>query len=234
MSSLPQVAAAMQHVLTTVADEAASRTGFVRRRSKVSGAVFVQNLVLGWLGNPQAGGADLTRTPAGLGVGLSRQALSQRGGPSAAALLKEVLEAAVRTLVVAHPVAVPLLARFNGGLRPGQFHGRPAAGVPSGGGGSTTRRRLPPPENEKSATTAPSLARSSTTASSVVLFPSSATANVDQTVTVAWTKSPGAVAMFMYLLIARPVRSPVASQAPIPAPAKGCTSVRVPSAGKIV
>lgn len=114
MTSLPQVAAAMQQVLTVVADEAAERTGFIRRRRKLTGALFVQILVLGWLGQPQAGAAALTRTAAALGVGLSRQGLSQRFGQPAAALLQEVLAAAVGQLVAAAPVAVPLLARFRG------------------------------------------------------------------------------------------------------------------------
>jgi hypothetical protein len=104
----------MRHVLTTVADEAAASTGFVKRRRKLTGARFVQLLVLGWLGQPQAGAAALTRTAAALGVGLSRQGLSQRFGPPAAALLKAVLEAAVTQVVAAAPVAGPLLGRFHG------------------------------------------------------------------------------------------------------------------------
>ncbi len=114
MSSLPQVVAALRHVLTVVADEAAERVGFVQRRRKLTGALFVQILVLGWWGQPQAGAAALTRTAAALGVGLSRPGLSQCFGRPAAALLREVLAAAVGQVVAATPVAVPLLARFGG------------------------------------------------------------------------------------------------------------------------
>ncbi len=59
MSSLAQVATAMQHVLTEVADEAARQTGFVQRQSKLTGALFAQTTVLGWLAQPQASLAEL-------------------------------------------------------------------------------------------------------------------------------------------------------------------------------
>jgi hypothetical protein len=104
----------MPHVLTTVAAEAATRPGFLQRRRKLTGALFVQILGLGWLSNPPAGVAALTRPAAALGAGLRRQGLSQRFGRPAAELRKAVLEAAVIQVVTAHPVAVPLLARFTG------------------------------------------------------------------------------------------------------------------------
>jgi hypothetical protein len=50
----------MPHVLTTVAAEAATRPGFLQRRRKLTGALFVQILGLGWLSNPPAGVAALT------------------------------------------------------------------------------------------------------------------------------------------------------------------------------
>ena len=52
MASIPQVARALQGLLTATADAAAAESGFVRRVRKVTGAAFVQALVLGWLMYP--------------------------------------------------------------------------------------------------------------------------------------------------------------------------------------
>ena len=116
MSSLPQVAAALQHALTEVPEERARSSGFCQRRSKLTAAVFVQTLVLGWLGNPRASLSELTQVAAKLGATVSAQALAQRFTAAAAALLQEVLAAAVAQAVAAEPVATAVLARFGGGV----------------------------------------------------------------------------------------------------------------------
>ena len=113
-SSLPQVADAMQHVLTAVPEALARSSGFCRRRSKLGAAVFVQTLVLGWLGAPQASLSELAQVAAKLGAPVSPQALAQRFTAEAAALLRGVLEAAVAQVVATEPAAVDLLARFAG------------------------------------------------------------------------------------------------------------------------
>lgn len=113
MSTIPQVAHALSVLLNSTADSAARRSGFVRRRSKLSGARFVQSLVFGWLKNPQASLEELTQTTAALGVGITPQGLDQRFGPKAAAALEQVLQEAVTRVVSAQPVAIPLLERFS-------------------------------------------------------------------------------------------------------------------------
>ena len=114
MATITQVSQAMQTVLTTVADTAARATGFVQRRSKLTGALFTQTLTLGFLSNPQATRAELAQTAATLGLPISQQGLDQRMTESGAACLLEVLDAAATTILAADPVAIPLLARFNG------------------------------------------------------------------------------------------------------------------------
>ena len=116
MEGLPQVSAALEHVLTIVADEAASAVGFIRRRRVLTGALFVQALVLGFLARPAATLHQLTQTVAARGAVISPQGLAQRFGPEAAALLERVLAAAVAAPLRADPVAVPLLGRFAGGV----------------------------------------------------------------------------------------------------------------------
>ncbi len=114
MATIPQVTQAMQTVLTTVADTAARATGFVQRCSKMTGALFTQTLVLGFLSNPQATREELAQTAACLGLSISPQGLDQRLSEVGAACLLEVLDAATTTLLAADPVALPLLSRFNG------------------------------------------------------------------------------------------------------------------------
>jgi Transposase DDE domain len=116
MESLPQVSTALEHILTEVADEAAVAVGFVRRRRVLTGAVFVQALVLGWLARPQATLHQLTQTLAAPRAAISPQGLAQRFGPEAAALLERVLAAAVAAPMRGDPGAIPLLARFAGGV----------------------------------------------------------------------------------------------------------------------
>lgn len=53
MSSIPYVAAVLQTVLTTVANQAARTSGFIQRQRQLTGASFVQALVFGFLANPR-------------------------------------------------------------------------------------------------------------------------------------------------------------------------------------
>jgi hypothetical protein len=108
------LAAQLRHLLTTVAEEAARSSGCVQRVRKLTGASLVQTLVLGWLANPQASRAELTRLAALRGVQLSAQALDQRLTPALQACLAQVLAAVVQTLVVHEAVRLPLLQRFAG------------------------------------------------------------------------------------------------------------------------
>ena len=113
MSSVPEVAQAMSEVLAAGAEQAAAATGLVQRRSKLSGSIFTQTLVFGWLADPDASLCSLTQMAATLGVEISSQALFQRFTPRAAECLRQVLAAAVVEVIAAEPVAVPILQRFS-------------------------------------------------------------------------------------------------------------------------
>jgi hypothetical protein len=114
MCVLTDLAMTLQSLLTTEAEQAARASGCVRRVRKLSGATFVQTLVLGWLHDPHASLDGLTDFAADLGVDLSPQALDQRFTPAATHCLAEVLTAALQRVVAATPAAVPLLRRFQG------------------------------------------------------------------------------------------------------------------------
>ena len=114
MSSLAQVARVLQQSLTETAEVAAREVGFIQRRRVLTGAAFVQALVLGWLGQPEATLSQLTQALAVTGATISPQGLAQRFTPAAAALLARVLAAAIGTLVTAAGGQLPLFERFAG------------------------------------------------------------------------------------------------------------------------
>lgn len=114
MDSIPQVAAAIHTILTTVAEAAGRHSGFVRRQSKLGGKEFVQTLTFGFLSKPDASYEDLVQTSAALGVTITAQGLEQRFTPQAVACLAEVVQAAIGQVICAEPVAIPLLQRFQG------------------------------------------------------------------------------------------------------------------------
>jgi len=113
VTTVTQLAAALQTLFTTVADELGRRTGFVARRSKLTGALFAQALVFGWLANPEATLPQLAAAAALAGVSISPQGLDQRCTEGAAVFLERLLGAAVALLIQGQQAAIPLLARFS-------------------------------------------------------------------------------------------------------------------------
>lgn len=114
MVSVADLATTLQPLFTTVADQAARESGFIQRVRTLTGAAFVQALVFGWLGDPDASLSGLTQSAAACDAPLSRQGLDQRFTPAAAACLRRVLEAALTVVVAADAAALPILARFRG------------------------------------------------------------------------------------------------------------------------
>ena len=115
MLSITALAPTLQRLLPPVADRAAQPSRLIRRRGgKVTGANFVQTCVFGWLSHPDASLSQLAQTAATCGLDITPQGLDERFTPEAATCLKTVLEAAMRELPAADPVALPILRRFNG------------------------------------------------------------------------------------------------------------------------
>src|SRR5262245_28118428 len=112
MSTIPQVAAAMQTVLTDVADQAGRETNFIHRQVKLPGSTFTQTLTFGFLADPDATVEALAQTAATLAVQIRAQGLDERFSEEAAACLEQVFAAAPQQVISADPVALPLLSRF--------------------------------------------------------------------------------------------------------------------------
>lgn len=109
----PQVESAVLEVLTTQANALARPTGFIQRQGKLTGADFVRLLVLGWLNDPCAGLGHLAQFGANLGIQITAQGIDDRFSVQAATFMAAVFEVAINQVVLADPVALPLLNRFE-------------------------------------------------------------------------------------------------------------------------
>jgi hypothetical protein len=114
MTIIEQVAAAMQDLLTTLAQRLARDTGFVQRDSKLDGATFVQTLVFTYLADPDATLDQLAQTAAALNVEITPAGLTQRFTQAAATFLQAVLALAVQRVLAAERLAIPILEQFAG------------------------------------------------------------------------------------------------------------------------
>jgi len=94
--------------------ELARETGFVKRKSPITGAVFAQTLIFGFLSQPQASYTRLQQVMAMQGVTASAQALEKRMSKAAATFMQRLLEAMMGICMNSEPVCVELLQRFNG------------------------------------------------------------------------------------------------------------------------
>ncbi len=144
MSTIPQVAEAMQTILRTRAKELERETGLVQRSTaQLDGPTFAQMAVFGWMFNPEASYSHLRHVAASLGASVSNQAIEQRFGPQSARLLRQLLEEAVGQVLSSEAQAPDLLSRFNGVyLQDGTVISLPAslASEWSGCGGSSEQR----------------------------------------------------------------------------------------------
>ena len=96
MATVSEVLNVLEQLFGSETQAKVCSSQFCRRRSKLCGQSFVQGLVFGWLSNPQARVCDLASAIGCTGVLISPQALQQRFNERSAALLHEVIGAAIR------------------------------------------------------------------------------------------------------------------------------------------
>ena len=113
MTTMAHRAPVLQTLFTTTAEAVAARTGFVERRSTMTGTAFAHTLVFGWLANPHASLDAVAHTAAAVGVCVRPQGLDQRVHEGAAVFMEDLLAAALTTVGATTPVAVPILQRFT-------------------------------------------------------------------------------------------------------------------------
>lgn len=100
--------------MVELADQLAKATGFIKRQRKVSGANFIQSLLIGWLGKPNASLTELVSSGAMRGLEISPQGLDKRFTPQAADFCQRLLEEMFKQTVMASAsVSLELLERFT-------------------------------------------------------------------------------------------------------------------------
>ena len=98
MTTVTELNETAQRVLCQAAQAAERTSGFVQRRSKLSGKAFVQTLVFGFLDPSVPTLAKLAQTAALLGVEITPQGLDQRFTREGSDFLRTVLEQAIQQM----------------------------------------------------------------------------------------------------------------------------------------
>lgn len=102
----------IQTFFTQTANQVARATGFVKRVSKLTGALFVQTLALGFLDNPNATLNGLTETSQDVGVTITKQGLQSRID-KAVPFLTEMFQQAIALFRNDLPLNLKVLQQFT-------------------------------------------------------------------------------------------------------------------------
>jgi hypothetical protein len=113
MSTITQVAETVQRILGEEVEPLAREVGFIERERVISGADFVQSLILGWLQEPEITLDGLTQVLQRREGSISGSGLSQRFTPEAASLMQHVLERLCAEQMQVEPVEIALLKQFS-------------------------------------------------------------------------------------------------------------------------
>ena len=114
MSNVSQIHHAL-HAVFEQADALARATGFVQRQrvGKITGTRFALTQIFGLLKPGKAAMSDLSYFAHHSGLTISEQGLHERYTQNAALFLQDLLNLAFTQVVVADPVAIPVLRRFR-------------------------------------------------------------------------------------------------------------------------
>src|SRR5436309_4130572 len=113
MTSVTHFAEIVQRILEEEAEQLAREVGFIQRERVISGADFVQTLILGWLQEPEITLDGQTQVLERREVSISASGLSQRFTPEAATLLQRMLERRCAEQMQVEPVEIALLKPFS-------------------------------------------------------------------------------------------------------------------------
>lgn len=112
MESIACLSQALRTLIFEEAPRLAKEHHLIERHRRFSASSLLLVLVLGWLQHPLAGPSQLARFAHTVGVHVSKQAIAERLTEKTAGWLREVLEAAVSTLLFASSHVQGLLDRF--------------------------------------------------------------------------------------------------------------------------
>lgn len=114
METIQQVPKRVKSILTECAEQVERSSGFVQRKSKLNGSRFAQTLVWSLMQNPEATLEEMAGMAGLVGAEISAQGLAVRFTPAACEFMHSLLASAMSMIVTSEPVAIPLLARFQG------------------------------------------------------------------------------------------------------------------------
>jgi len=114
VETIQQVPKLVKSILAECAEKVERSSGFVQRKSKMSGSRFAQTLVWSLMQNPEATLEEMAGMAGLVGAQISAQGLAVRFTPAACEFMHNVLARAMRMIVTSEAVAIPLLARFQG------------------------------------------------------------------------------------------------------------------------
>jgi PII-like signaling protein len=113
MAEVTQLAPKLQVFFTQTAEAIARKTKFVQRKSKMTGALFLQSIMFGFEEQPDACLTDLIETSEDLGVTISKQGLQERI-QDAVPFLQEMFGQGLRLFRHELPLDVVVLKQFKG------------------------------------------------------------------------------------------------------------------------
>ena len=113
MINYRQMSEAFRTFFEQTTETTARQVKFVVRRSKLTGAVFVQTLVFGWSEQPQAALNDLAETAADLGVAITAQGLDERITAAAVRLFETLCQERLRWFQQRLPLDLVVLRQFT-------------------------------------------------------------------------------------------------------------------------
>lgn len=96
-----------------IADKTAKATKFVQRKSKLSGSVFLQMLVFGFLNNPKASLNDLSEFSGDhYDLGITPQGIDGRINTYALSFVRKMFDTAMNIFRHTVPIPIPLIEQF--------------------------------------------------------------------------------------------------------------------------
>jgi Transposase DDE domain len=110
---LETMAATLQKFFNKKVETTARATGFVQRVSRLSGFIFLQASVFGFMDDPQANLDDLAGYCADLGVEISAQGIDQRINATTVEFFKALLSQALEHFKQTLPLPLPMLQQFS-------------------------------------------------------------------------------------------------------------------------
>lgn len=103
----------LREFLEQKAEEASRESEFVRRKSKITGAIFAKTLILGLMQNPKATLNELIQTSDELGVEVSASGLNQRINEYAIRFLMMLFACAIEWFQTTQPLPGKALSQFS-------------------------------------------------------------------------------------------------------------------------